>query len=50
MFVQRITVQIASIQYGTDTIEYDIDENGQTTKLTLNGQPAANFTWNKNSY
>ncbi|MFJ7982224.1 DNRLRE domain-containing protein [Lysinibacillus xylanilyticus] len=40
---------LASIQYGTDTIEYETDENGQTTELTLNGQPAANFTWNKNS-
>ncbi|MBG9754934.1 DNRLRE domain-containing protein [Lysinibacillus sphaericus] len=40
---------LARIQYGTDTIEYETDENGQTTELTLNGQPATNFTWNKNS-
>ncbi|MFJ6266378.1 DNRLRE domain-containing protein [Lysinibacillus xylanilyticus] len=40
---------LASIQYGSDTIKYETDENGQTTELSLNGQPAANFTWNKNS-
>ncbi|ACA38666.1 hypothetical protein J2D69_02700 [Lysinibacillus sphaericus] len=39
---------LASIQYGTDTISFTYDANGQTTALKLNGESIAGLTWNKN--
>lgn len=49
MYTYKNEEDLASIQYDTNTIEYTTDGNGQTTAVTLNGQPSASFTWNKNS-
>ncbi|WP_141903890.1 DNRLRE domain-containing protein [Lysinibacillus sp. Y5S-8] len=48
-FTYKNEKDLASIQYGTDTIQYTTDDNGQTTAVALNGQPSASFTWNQNS-
>ncbi|MFK5710734.1 DNRLRE domain-containing protein [Lysinibacillus boronitolerans] len=49
MFTYKNEKDLASIQYGTNTIEYSSNENGQTTEVTLDGQSSANFIWNKNN-
>ncbi len=49
MFTYKNEKDLASIQYGTNTIEYASNENGQTTEVTLDGQSSANFIWNKNN-
>ncbi len=49
MFTYKNEKDLASIQYGTNTIEYASDENGQTTEVTLDGQSSASFNWNKNN-
>lgn len=50
MFTYKNEKDLASIQYGTNTIEYSSNENGQTTEVTLDGQSSANFIWNKTTY
>jgi len=49
MYTYKNEKDLESIQYGTNTIEYVTDENGQTTQTTLNGANTANFIWNKNN-
>ena len=50
MYTYKNEKDLESIQYGTNTIEYVTDENGQTTQTTLNGANTANFIWNKTTY
>lgn len=48
MYTYKNEKDLESIQYGTNTIEYESDENGQTIAVTLNGQPSASFARNTN--
>lgn len=48
MYTYKNEKDLESIQYGTNTIQYESDENGQTIAVTLNGQPSASFARNTN--
>lgn len=49
MYTYKNEKDLKSIQYGTNTIDYATDVNGQTTEIALNGEQSASFKWNKNS-